>query len=145
MYTINDIIISSNNMIIFVLMCCIWSIFIIKTFQVLISYAYFIINQNKLFIDSNEQLSIDEIVSKYKNNINMGIHAVQFNTCILTLETFINVYPNKQIISVGSGNAILEWCVSRQTNKKIICVDPDPLSCSIGTIQKPFIILRKSN
>lgn len=88
----------------------------------------------------DELLSINEFASKYKNHMNIGINAIQFDVCVQMFESFIMSYPNKPIISIGSGNAIFEWYVWRKTGKKIICIDPNPLSFTINNgLTKPFI------
>jgi hypothetical protein len=48
--------------------------------------------------------------------------------CINNLLDFLNLHPTLPVISVGSGNAILEDICSKLYKIKIFCVDPDPTS-----------------
>lgn len=50
--------------------------------------------------------------------------------CINNLLDFLNLHPTLPVISVGSGNAILEDICSKLYKIKIFCVDPDPTSYS---------------
>lgn len=48
--------------------------------------------------------------------------------CINNLLDFLNLHSTLPVISVGSGNAILEDICSKLYKIKIFCVDPDPTS-----------------
>lgn len=77
---------------------------------------------------------------KYERYMSLGIRSMGFDTCVLTLARFINAHPGKHIISIGSGNAIVEYICSHITARDIICVDPRPLSFNINNgLVRPFI------
>lgn len=46
----------------------------------------------------------------------------------------IDHYPNKPILSIGSGNGCVEHLIDKQFDTDIICIDPDPLSYNENTI-----------
>lgn len=79
----------------------------------------------------------NDYMEKNRQYMNMGIHSIGIESCVNMLTKFINAYPGKKTISVGSGNAILE---SLCNNDSIICVDPKPLSfCINHKLEKPFV------
>jgi hypothetical protein len=62
---------------------------------------------------------------KYREIITFGELGM---VCINNLLDFLNLHPTLPVISVGSGNAILEDICSELYKIKIFCVDPDPTS-----------------
>jgi hypothetical protein len=81
-----------------------------------------------------QQRSID-----YYYNQAMDSFGIDFT--LTALHTFLSAYPGSAQVSVGSGNAVLEYSYAKRftgSKETIICVDPEPLSYNSRSLKTPF-------
>ena len=69
--------------------------------------------------------------------MNKGITCFGIEQVMLNMEAFVSSYKDIPLVSVGSGNGLLENEINSKCNVNIICVDPDPSSYS-----KPPIVIQ---
>jgi hypothetical protein len=72
-------------------------------------------------------------------HFNIGIRSFRIEVVLDALHKFLSAYPEKESISVGSGNGILEHEYANKYFKNILCIDPNWNSFLSEGLTKPFM------
>lgn len=98
------------------------------------NFKYNVINNNKM---NNNKMNNNHNEEKF---INDALLSFGLDYSIDFLHRVVCTYPDKHIISVGSGSAFFEYQYVSKYCKEIICIDPAPFSWSYNkTLKKSFI------
>ena len=77
------------------------------------------------------------LYDKYRNQ---AIQIFGYSFCLKKFNDFVSLFHHKyNILSIGSGNGLFEYFYTKLYNRKIVCIDPNPLKYLGENLKKPFV------